>query len=97
MMMFAAPGLTFRDEANWLGRVDQLLAQGTYDGHNFIVFRGVTGKSHLAATNFAVQLFPVMMGSEPSENFAKCKALIKEKLDLVIREVRTYVYVSSEP
>lgn len=96
-MMFAAPGLTFADEANWLGRVDQLLAQGTYDGHNFVVFRGVTGKSHLAATNFAVQLAPVMMGPKPGGDFAKCEALIKEKLDLVIREVRTYVYVASEP
>ncbi|KAF4587996.1 Aminoglycoside phosphotransferase domain-containing protein [Pleurotus pulmonarius] len=84
-----APGLTFADEANWLGSVDQLLAQGTYDGHNFIVFRGVTGKSHLAATNFAIELSPVMMGQ--GSNFEKCEALIKEKLDLVIREVRTYV------
>lgn len=94
-MMFPAPGLTFEDEAKWLGKVDQLLAEGTYEGHNFIVFRGVTDKSRLDATNFATELYPVMMGS--GDDLTKCKALVKQKLELVIREVRTYVYVQSEP
>ncbi|KAF9488236.1 hypothetical protein BDN71DRAFT_1457570 [Pleurotus eryngii] len=86
-----APGLTFEDEAKWLGKVDQLLAEGTYDGHNFIVFRGVTDKSRLDATNFAEQLYAVM----GKDKVAECEALVRDKLELVIREVRTYVYVLS--
>ncbi|KAJ8688867.1 hypothetical protein PTI98_012945 [Pleurotus ostreatus] len=81
------PGLTFEDEAKWLGKVDQLLAEGTYEGHNFIVFRGVTDKSRLDATNFAEQLYPV----SGQDKVAECEALVKEKLELVIREVRAYV------
>ncbi|KAG5219403.1 hypothetical protein IMY05_C4922000300 [Salix suchowensis] len=77
-------GLTFEDEAKWLGKVDQLLAEGTYDGHNFIVFRGVTDKSRLDATNFAEQLYAVM----GKDKVAECEALVRDKLELVIREDR---------
>ncbi|KDQ22568.1 hypothetical protein PLEOSDRAFT_163463 [Pleurotus ostreatus PC15] len=81
------PDLTFEDEAKWLRKVDQLLAKGTYEEHNFIVFRGVTDKSRLDATNFAEQLYPV----SGQDKVAECEALVKEKLELVIRKVRAYV------
>lgn len=83
--------MTFADEAKWLAKTDQLLAEGIVDGHNFIVFHGVTGKSHLAGTKYFVDhLAPVMMGQP---NFAKCEALMKQKLNLVVQEVKAYVYV----
>lgn len=89
------PSSTFTDEAKWLRKTDQLLAEGSYDGNNFIVFRGVTGKTDLTGTTFfATQLAPVMMGQA---NRARCEALIREKLVLVVRQVRAYVYVSSCP
>ncbi|KAF7416129.1 hypothetical protein PC9H_002389 [Pleurotus ostreatus] len=83
------PSSTFTDEAKWLRKTDQLLAEGSYDGNNFIVFRGVTGKTDLTGTRFfATQLAPVMMGQA---NRARCEALIREKLVLVVRQVRAYV------
>ncbi|KAF4565708.1 hypothetical protein EYR36_002286 [Pleurotus pulmonarius] len=81
--------VSFADEAHWLGKTDQLLAEGTVDGHNFIVFHGVTDKKHLAGTKYFVDhLAPVMMGQP---NFSKCEALMKQKLNLVVQEVKTYV------
>ncbi|KAF4565637.1 hypothetical protein EYR36_002215 [Pleurotus pulmonarius] len=83
------PGSTFTDEAKWLRKTDQLLAEGSYDGNNFIVFRGVTGKTDLTGTTFfATQLAPVMMGQA---NRARCEALVKQKLVLVVRQVRAFV------
>ncbi|KAF4588061.1 hypothetical protein EYR38_010024 [Pleurotus pulmonarius] len=83
------PGSTFTDEAKWLRKTEQLLAEGSYDGNNFIVFRGVNGKTDLTGTTFfATQLAPVMMGQA---NRARCEALIKQKLVLVVRQVRSFV------
>lgn len=86
------PGSTFTDEAKWLRKTDQLLAEGSYDGNNFIVFRGVNGKTDLTGTRFfATQVAPVMMGQA---NRARCEALVKQKLVLVVRQVRALVLVS---
>ncbi|KAF4587993.1 hypothetical protein EYR38_009954 [Pleurotus pulmonarius] len=83
------PGVSFADEAKWLGKTAQLLAEGTVDKHDFIVFHGVKDKKHLASTKYFVDhLAPVMIGQS---NFAKCETLINQKLDLVVQEVKTYV------
>ncbi|KAL4258664.1 hypothetical protein AB1N83_011116 [Pleurotus pulmonarius] len=83
------PDVSFADEAKWLGKTYQLLAKGTVDKHDFIVFHGVKDKKHLASTKYFVDhLAPVMIGQS---NFAKCETLINQKLDLVVQEVKTYV------
>lgn len=86
------PDSKFKDEAKWLRKTDQLLAEGPFGGYNFIVFRGVADGRHIVATHFfATHIIPVMKGQE---HFAKCEELVKQKLELVVQEVKTYVYVT---
>lgn len=84
------PGSTFMDEAMWLRRTGQLLAEGRYDGNNFIVFSGVTGKTELVATTFfRDQLSAVAMGETDR---TRCEALLRPKLALIVHKVKAYVY-----
>lgn len=79
----------------WLRITGQLLAEGRYDGNNFIVFRGVTGKTDLVGTTFfRNQLGPVAMGEDDR---IRCEALLRPKLALIVQEVKAYVYVASRP
>ncbi|KAF9495478.1 hypothetical protein BDN71DRAFT_864797 [Pleurotus eryngii] len=83
------PGSTFTEEAMWLQKTGQLLAEGRYDGNNFIVFRGVTGKTELVGTTFfRDQLSAVAMGETDR---TRCEALLRPKLALIVQEVKAYV------
>ncbi|MDK0628381.1 hypothetical protein P5F04_16135, partial [Clostridium perfringens] len=47
-------GQTFTDEIKWLGRINQLYAQGRFNNLNWIVFQGVANKHHIAATTYFI-------------------------------------------
>ncbi|KAF4569661.1 hypothetical protein EYR40_008637 [Pleurotus pulmonarius] len=81
------PGVSFAEEAKWLAKTDQLLAEGTYDGHNFIVFHGVSGKFKIQDTSFFLTLYPFMQKGD----LKSCEAAVMKKIDLIVREARVYV------
>ncbi|KDQ26621.1 hypothetical protein PLEOSDRAFT_168999 [Pleurotus ostreatus PC15] len=80
-------GVTFDDEIRSLRRVDQLLANGAWDGHNFIVFRGVSGKVKIQDTSFFMTLYPLMQKGDVKG----CEAEVMKKIDLIVEEAKVYV------
>ncbi|KAL4259079.1 Protein kinase domain-containing protein [Pleurotus pulmonarius] len=81
------PGVNFAEEAEWLRQTEQLLAEGTYDGHNFIVFHGVTGKVKIQDTAFFMTLYPLMQKGD----LKACEAAVMKKIDLIVKEAQVYV------
>lgn len=79
--------MTFDKEIGWLDRVHQLLAKGAWDGHNFIVFRGVSDKVKIHDTSFFMTLYPLMEKGDVKG----CKAEVLKKIDLIVEEAKVYV------
>ncbi|KAJ8507797.1 hypothetical protein ONZ45_g9866 [Pleurotus djamor] len=80
---------TFASEIKWLKKTDQLLAEGKFEGRQFIVFHGVTGKKDITGTNYWRKLAEdhMMKG-----DVAGCEAEVKKTLiPLIIREAKVYV------
>ncbi len=84
---YSGPGVSFAEEAKWLAKTDQLLAEGTYEGHSFIVFHGVSGKFKIQDTSFFLTLYPFMQKGD----LKSCEAAVMKKIDLIVREARVYV------
>ncbi|KAJ8502470.1 hypothetical protein ONZ45_g11735 [Pleurotus djamor] len=82
------PTESFTEEINWLKKVGELLADGQYEGRNFIVFRGAAGK-HIAATNyFGGILTEYLQNGE----IGKCKEAIRTTvIPLIVEEAEDYV------
>ncbi|KAL4259900.1 Protein kinase domain-containing protein [Pleurotus pulmonarius] len=74
----------FEEETKWLTRIGDLLANGVYESHHWIVFRGVVDKVDLAST-------PWYWNNKLAGNYNKCIQEIQPKLDLVIAVVKDYV------
>ncbi|KAF4592949.1 hypothetical protein EYR38_008655 [Pleurotus pulmonarius] len=81
------PGETFKSEIRWLQKTDQLLAEGKYNSHQWIVFHGVNDKTHLVATDFGRMLIEKYM---QKGDVAGCSHEVEHKIDLIIKEVEIY-------
>ncbi|KAJ8515193.1 hypothetical protein ONZ45_g7332 [Pleurotus djamor] len=83
------PSETFSSEIKWLGKTDQLLAEGKYEGRQFIVFHGVTGKLDITGTTYWKNLAQKFM---MKGDMAGCEAEVKKTLiPLIVKEAKVYV------
>ncbi|KAG9223484.1 hypothetical protein PLEOSDRAFT_1111200 [Pleurotus ostreatus PC15] len=82
-------GQTFTDEIKWLGRINQLYAQGRFNNLNWIVFQGVANKMHIASTAyFANVLLPLLRVG----NVEACKTQFRNnKIPLIVAQAKYYV------
>ncbi|KAJ8515202.1 hypothetical protein ONZ45_g7346 [Pleurotus djamor] len=80
---------TFASEIKWLGKTDQLLAEGKYEDRQFIVFHGVTGKADIKATQYWRSLAEKFMVKGDIDG---CEAeFTKTLLPLILKEAKVYV------
>ncbi|KAJ8469058.1 hypothetical protein ONZ45_g17022 [Pleurotus djamor] len=83
------PAETFASEIKWLGKTDQLLAEGKHEGRQFIVFHGVTGKLDVTGTTYWKNLAQKFM---VKGDMAGCEAEVKKTLiPLIVNEAKVYV------
>ncbi|KAF4584578.1 hypothetical protein EYR40_004577 [Pleurotus pulmonarius] len=83
-------GQTFTDEIKWLGRINQLLADGRFNNLNWIVFRGVENKHHIVATTyFGTVLWDKYLARGDIEG---CKNEFRtNKIPLIVAQAKYYV------
>ncbi|KAJ8515201.1 hypothetical protein ONZ45_g7345 [Pleurotus djamor] len=83
------PAETFASEIKWLGKTDQLLAEGKFGDRQFIVFHGVSGKKDIVGTTYWKNLAEKFMRKG---DIAGCEAEVKKTLlPLILKEAKVYV------